>query len=382
MFKHGVYVSQESSAIALKEVTSGIPFVIGAAPLSAAENAATANVPILCNSWDEAVSALGYSDDWTTYPLCEFMDYYFRVCGCRPAIFCVVGEEGTEESVMAGLEALELCMLKTGKVPDLICAPGYSDKATVAAAMATKATAINGVFQAKVLVDIESDTYTDAIKVKSAGTYDAEQIVCWPMAKVGDKIYHMSTVLAGRLAFTDADNGNIPYESPSNKAVPIDGIVNSKGEEVLLTLPQANALNGEGIVTAMSVMSKFVAWGNWTGAVPASVDPKDTEISISRMFVWANNVLIQMFWEYLDVPMNRRFIDTVLNTANKWMNTLVNGGYLYGGRIEALDSENPAEALQAGIIKLHIYMTPPAAAREIDFVLEYDASYVADAFSE
>ena len=33
----------------------------------------------------------------------------------------------------------------------------------------------------------------------------------------------------------------------------------------------------------------------------------------------------------------------------------------------------------AGIIKIHIYLTPPSPAQEIDFVLEYDASYVAQA---
>lgn len=35
--------------------------------------------------------------------------------------------------------------------------------------------------------------------------------------------------------------------------------------------------------------------------------------------------------------------------------------------------------LMAGIIKLHVYMTPPSPAQEIDFVLEYDASYVTSA---
>ena len=36
-------------------------------------------------------------------------------------------------------------------------------------------------------------------------------------------------------------------------------------------------------------------------------------------------------------------------------------------------------SLMAGKIKLHVYMTPPSPAQEIDFVLEYDASYVTSA---
>ena len=41
-----------------------------------------------------------------------------------------------------------------------------------------------------------------------------------------------------------------------------------------------------------------------------------------------------------------------------------------------LESEKPETSLMAGIIHLHIYMTPPSPAQEIDFALEYDASYV------
>lgn len=47
--------------------------------------------------------------------------------------------------------------------------------------------------------------------------------------------------------------------------------------------------------------------------------------------------------------------------------------------VEKLENENPLTNLMAGIIKLHVYMTPPSPAQEIDFVLEYDASYVTSA---
>ena len=36
---------------------------------------------------------------------------------------------------------------------------------------------------------------------------------------------------------------------------------------------------------------------------------------------------------------------------------------------EMLESENPLTSLMAGKIKLHVYMTPPSPAQEIDFVL-------------
>jgi len=43
------------------------------------------------------------------------------------------------------------------------------------------------------------------------------------------------------------------------------------------------------------------------------------------------------------------------------------------------EEDNPLTNLMAGHVKLHIYMTPPSPAQEIDFVLEYDAAYVSSA---
>ena len=56
-------------------------------------------------------------------------------------------------------------------------------------------------------------------------------------------------------------------------------------------------------------------------------------------------------------------------------------GYLLGARVEMQESENPVTDLMAGIVRIHIYMTPPSPAQEIDFTLEYDASYVESALS-
>ena len=44
-------------------------------------------------------------------------------------------------------------------------------------------------------------------------------------------------------------------------------------------------------------------------------------------------------------------------------------------------AENLLTNLMAGKIVLHVYLTPPSPAQEIDFVLEYDASYVESALS-
>lgn len=294
---------------------------------------------------------------------------------------------GTVEAadVATGIEAVELCLTTLGVVPDLLCAPGWSHIPAVAAAMVAKAGSINGLFKAKAVTDLDcsstgAKTYTEAIALKATNNMtDKDQIVCWPMLRNGDYNFHKSTQTAGLMAQVDTDNGGIPYESPSNKNLKCDGLVLADGTEVNLTLAQANLLNGAGISTALNFVNGWVEWGNYTGCYPANTDVKDYMIPISRMFAWVGNTLVKTFWSKLDKPMTRRLIDTVLDTANIWLNGLVGQGYLLGARVEMNEDENPLTNLMAGIIKLHVYITPPGPAQEIDFVLEFDSSYVTSA---
>jgi len=288
-------------------------------------------------------------------------------------------------SVVAGaMDKVDLCMAKLGIVPDLIAAPGFSTSSTVAAVMAAKADGINGMFKARALVDVNAttaDAYDEVIAEKNTQNMtDKREIVCWPKLKLGDYTFHMSSHAAGLIAQTDAEYG-APCASPSNHVLRADSLVDGAGNEIILTKAQADILNAGGIVTGLNFMGGFRLWGNYTGAEPGSTDVKDIFIPVGRMFDYVNNVLIQTFWSRLDEPMTRMFVDSIVNTCNIWINGLVGSGYLLGGRVEFLDEENPETNLIQGIVKLHVYLTPPTPAQEIDFVLEYDASYVAAAFA-
>ena len=328
MADHGINVTRADTAVATPNTaTSGIPFVIGTAPLSKATGtAATAGIPVLCTSYSEAVEQLGYDDDWKKYTLCEVMYYHFKLCQCQPVIFLPVGETAEAAEVAAAIEQIELCLTMFGIVPDLIMAPGFSDDATVAAGMAAKAGAINGMFYGKALVDISAKTYATAVQAKNAGTYDEKTIVCWPNGTLGNLKFHGSTITAGILAETDTGNEGIPYESPSNKTIHVDGLCDDDGAVINLTYNQANVLNANGICTFLNFMGGWTGWGNYTAAYPKSTDVKDYFIPISRMFDYVSNTLIKTFWSKLDKPMNRRLIDTILDSANIWLNGLVGAG--------------------------------------------------------
>lgn len=472
MANHGVYVSEQATSVGTPVVAkSGIPFVIGVSPIQSAKTPVAIGVPILCTTFEEAKEKLGYSDNWASYNLCEFMYSHFTLYGRQPVIFVnlldpstmktavaaadknlidhkvelpletindatlvvkptsagTAAVKGTDYSVyysgekcyievlsggtlyalttinvayntvtpatvvaanvVTGLESIEQCMSKLGMVPDLICSPGFSKTTTVAAAMATKAAGINGMFRAKALIDIDSaasgaDDYSEVVALKGTNNFtDLNQVVCWPLLKLGTKTFHMSTQLAGLMAQVDTANGGNPYESPSNKAFKADSLVVAAGTEVILTLAQANILNAGGVVTALNFMGKLSCWGNYTACYPTNTDVKDYYIPVSRMFDWVGNTLINTFWGKLDKPMNRRLVDTVIDTCNIWLNGLVGSGYLLGARAEFKESENTLTNLMAGIIKVHIYMTPPSPAQEINFVLEYNVDYVTAALT-
>lgn len=290
--------------------------------------------------------------------------------------------------IAVGVGTVDACMSTVGVVPDLILAPGWSSETSVAALMATKAAGINSLFGAKALIDFDCSSsgvteYSQLWAAKNENNFvDVNQVLCWPMQKLGDYRFHMSTQLAGLMASVDTTNGGVPYESPSNKSFKMDGLILEDGTEVSMTFEQANIVAGYGIVTALNFMGTgWVARNNYTACYPSNTDVKDYFIPVSRMFDYVGNTLIRTFWSKLDKPMTRRLIDTVLDTCNIWLAGLVGSEYLLGARAVMLESENPLTNLMAGIIKIHIYITPPSPAQEIDFTLEYDASYVESALA-
>lgn len=293
-------------------------------------------------------------------------------------------EGATTSDIATAFGLVDECM-EVGVIPDIFCAPGYSHDSEIAAVMAVKAGAVSGIFRGKALIDAPDTVvkYSDVYSWKTQNNIvDENQVVCFPKLGLGERVFHQSTQLAGLMAQIDTGNG-CPYESPSNKNYQMDRLVVGEGNNTLRqTKAQADILNSYGVVTALNFLaSGWVCWGNYTACYPANSDVKDMFIPVSRMFDWVANTAIRTFWNKIDEPMNRRLIDNVLDTCNIWLNGLVGAGYLLGARIEFAESENPLTDLMAGIMKFHIFMTPPTPAQEIDFTLEYDVNYLNNLFS-
>lgn len=480
-YKHGVYVSEvPTSIIPPVRTTAGLPFVVGTAPINLTDKT-NVNKPVLCYSYQEAVEAFGYSDDWGNYTLCEFIYSHFVLFNVAPVVLVnvldptvhkgsataeahtfvadnpavilskqgvlldsvvVKSEDGTTTYVLdtdytigfdedgnavitrleggaigevspievdydyidpsmvaaddiiggvdvvtgnyEGLELLDKVFPMFGLVPGMVLAPGWSHDPEVAAVMTAKASNINAHFKCIALTDVPADDitkYTDVSQWKNLNNYvSPRQVVCWPKVKLGDNEFHLSTQLAGVMCKTDAENDDVPYVSPSNKNLQANSAV-AGINEVMLGPEQGAYLNGQGVVTALNFVGGWKAWGNRTGAYPSVTDVKDTFIPIRRMFDWIGNTLVLTFWQKVDYPITKRLVDTIIDSANIWLNGLAAREYILGGRVEFLRDENPTTDLIDGIIRFHVYVTPPAPAREIDFIVEYDPQYLETLFA-
>ena len=88
-FFHGVRVKEVPTSILTPvNTTAGLPVVFGTAPVHLTNNPTkNVNRPVICYSWDEAVAAFGYSNNWDEYTLSEVMYSQFKLYGVKPIIF-------------------------------------------------------------------------------------------------------------------------------------------------------------------------------------------------------------------------------------------------------------------------------------------------------
>ena len=291
----------------------------------------------------------------------------------------VIGGTAELTGVRTGLDLIDEVHSRFGVTPGLVIAPGFSQKPEVALKMASKATVINGHFSAMALADLDTSRiggYAAAASWKSENGYtNAHLTACYPAVRTGEKVQHLSTHLAGEMAKLSAENDNIPSESPSNKNALISGMCNLDGSDNYFGLDEANYLNGQGIVT-LNRFADWRFWGNRTSIYPGSSDPKDAFISNRRMFDFIKSVLVLNFRSELDEPILRRKIDSVVDSANTYLNGLTGRGALLGGRVEFLEEDNPISAMADGKLQFRVYITPPSPARELEFTLQYDADYL------
>ena len=87
-YRHGVYTSEAATSLAAPVLgTAGLQVIIGTAPVNmVADPAKVTNVPVIAYSYKEAVEAMGFSDDFEKYTLCEAIAVNFQLIGTGPIV--------------------------------------------------------------------------------------------------------------------------------------------------------------------------------------------------------------------------------------------------------------------------------------------------------
>lgn len=110
-FYHGVSTRQVETSISTPvEADSGIPFVVGTAPVHTVGG--KVNAPILAYTYEEAVTALGFSDNWEDYTLCEMLYSHYRLYERAPVVFVNVLDPDKHRKQVAAADYT----VKDGKV--------------------------------------------------------------------------------------------------------------------------------------------------------------------------------------------------------------------------------------------------------------------------
>jgi len=308
-------------------------------------------------------------------------------------IYDVIGGYDISTGKTTGLALMNEIFPRFRLVPGLLLAPKFSADPVVAAVMETMGDNINGHFRCITLCDVPTmiegeeeelvqHRYTDVPAWKNQNNIvSTRQVPCFPMVRLGNQMYDFSAQLAGLIGRTDFENGGIPYNSPSNKNMQINGLCYASGEELVLNNEIANFLNGQGIMTAINFTNGWVGWGNRTAAFPGNPDVKDNFIPIRRMFDWIGNTIVLSYWSQVDFPLTPRLIDTIVDSVNMWLNGLASRQFILGGRIEFLSTDNPQTDVLNGIARFRISVTPPPPFEQGEFILEYDPAYLQTLFA-
>ena len=299
----------------------------------------------------------------------------------------IIGAYNSSTGKETGLEVVRQVFPKLGLTPGLLLAPKWSKVPNVAAAMAAKCEGLNGVFRCECIVDLDSSStgatkYTDVKTVKESSAMSSIHMdVMWPCAKIGTKIYHGSAIKGAYTAYTDAQNDDVPYVSPSNIPIAISGICLEDGTEVVLDEQRANVVNSYGVST-FNNFAGWVLWGNRTAAYPGSTDAKDMWFCCRRFFSWWGNSFILTYHQRVDDPASRRMIQALVDDENVRGNALVAQGRCAGARMEFREQDNPITDILNGKLQFYRHLAPWTPAEDILDVLEFDPDMLSAALTQ
>ena len=391
-FLHGVETIEiTKGARTISTVKTAVVGIVGTAPIEDVEEQyRTVNTPTLILSETEAVRYFGNHKAGFTIP--QALEAFFDQ-GAGIAIVINVYDPEKHENVEAvkigdinggidaatgkrtGLKAFEDCYSLFGYYPKTIIAPVFCEDTAVV----TEINTICNKIRAMGIVDAPvGATVQDVIKGRGPqgtinfNTSSERIILCYPHLKVYDsttdsiKLQPYSQRLAGVIAAKDVEKGY--HWSPSNTE--IQGIV---GVERQLTsmindpTSEVNTLNEAGVVTVFnSYGSGLRTWGNRTAAYPSSTHPTNF-INVRRTADILHESVEYAMLQFIDFPIDNGLIDSICETVNQFIRTLIGRGALIDGKCSFNSEKNHTTEIANGHLTFDIEFMPPTPAERITF---------------
>lgn len=139
----------------------------------------------------------------------------------------------------------------------------------------------------------------------------------------------------------------------------------------------ANLLNENGITTVFNTFGSGIrTWGNRSASFPTNTAP-DNFICVRRTADILHESVEQACLQFVDQPITQGWIDSVRESVNSFMRTLVQRGALIDGECKFIREDNPATELAAGHVTFALDFMPPTPAERITFNSFINIEYLA-----
>lgn len=288
----------------------------------------------------------------------------------------IIGSLDSGTGVRTGFKLFDLAFNMFGFTPRIFIAPLYSHKAAIGTEMIAQAEK----FRAHALLDAPQDTRVAAVvtgrgpagSVGKFNTSSKRAVLCYPWLKAFDAnteedvLQPFSQFLAGVIASTDREIGY--WASPSNKEIKgITGVELNLSAAVNDPDTDVNLLNEKGILTIFNSFGTGIrTWGNRSAAFPTSTKPSNF-ICVQRTADIIHESLELATLQFIDNPLNQATIDSIRETVNSFIRSLIQRGALVDGVCTFDRAKNSPVELAAGHVTFDITFMPPTPAERITF---------------
>lgn len=275
----------------------------------------------------------------------------------------------------SGIKALDNTYNLFGYFAKILIAPGFCTDESVATELIAEA----GKLRAIAIIDAPQTT-TRAAAITGRGpegtinfnTSSDRAVLCYPHLKRYDSatdtevLEPFSQRLAGVIAAKDVSHGY--WWSPSNTEIKgITGVERKLTAMINDPTCEVNLLNEAGIVTVFnSFGSGLRAWGNRSASYPSSTHPLNF-INVRRVADILHESAEYSMLQFMDYPLNQALIDSIRESVNAFIRTLIARGALIDGSCTYDVTKNPVVEIAAGHLTLDIAFMPPVPAERITF---------------